>query len=90
MRHKLCGHLAVKAYEEASMIVRKLESPLYYRQQRREALPGRGYETVAANRKSFNQYLLEAFQGEVVQEGKRISPRVSPLQRENLIRLGRI
>ncbi len=72
------------------MIVRKLESPLYYRQQRREALPGRGYEAVAANRKSFDQYLLEAFQGEVVQEGKRFSPRVSAVQRENLIQLGRI
>lgn len=71
------------------MIVRKLESPLY-RQQRREALPGRGYEPVAANRKSFDQYLLEAFQGEVVQEGKRFSARVSPMQRENLIQLGRI
>jgi len=72
------------------MIVKKLESPLYYRQ-KREGLPGRGHETpVAANRKSFDQYLLEAFQGEVVQEGKRFSTRVSPVQRENLIRLGQV
>ncbi|MCE9600257.1 MAG: hypothetical protein K8S54_20025 [Spirochaetia bacterium] len=72
------------------MIVKKLESPLYYRQ-KRDGLPGRGFEApVAANRKSFDQYLLEAFQGEVVQEGKRFSPRVSPVQRENLIRLGQI
>ncbi|HMU82121.1 MAG TPA: hypothetical protein PKE49_05085 [Leptospiraceae bacterium] len=72
------------------MIVSKLESPLYHRQ-KREGLPGRGYEApVAANRKSFDQYLLEAFQGEVVQEGKRFSSGISPLQRENLIKLGRV
>lgn len=72
------------------MVVKKLESPLYYRR-RRESLPGKGVEEEPKNReKTFDQYLLDAFGGEVVQEGNKISPRVSNITRDNLIRLSQI
>ncbi len=70
------------------MVVKKLESPLYFRR-KRESLPGKGMEEKATNReKTFDQFLLEAFRGEVVQQGSQISSRVSSLTRDNLIRLG--
>lgn len=70
------------------MIVKSLESPVYYRR-KRGALPGRGVEVAApkAHTRSFDQYLLEAFHGEVVQQGDRISGKLSDMTRENLIRL---
>ena len=72
------------------MIVKKLESPTYYRRQRK-SLPGRGLEQPPQEReKSFDQYLLEAFSGEVVQEGNKFSNSVSALTKENLVRLGRL
>lgn len=72
------------------MIVKKLESPVYHRRQRRP-LPGRGVEGLSNGAdKSFDQYLLEAFQGEVVQNGDRFSGKVSSLQQENLIRLSQL
>lgn len=72
------------------MIVKQLESPVYYKR-RRESLPGRGGEARALKHdKSFDQYLLEAFQGEVVRDGKEFSRNVSSMQRDNLIRLSRI
>ena len=72
------------------MIVKKLESPIYYRKQRR-SLAGKGVEQALAHKeKSFDQYLLEAFQGEVVQSGDRFSKSVSSLTRDNLIELGRL
>ena len=40
--------------------------------------------------KSFDQVLLEAFDGEVVQRGERFSSSVSQLQKENLIRLSQL
>ena len=72
------------------MIVTKMESPEYHRR-RRAALPGRGVEANAVNQeKSFDQYLLEAFQGDVVRDGNRFSGDVSNLQRDNLVRLSQI
>lgn len=72
------------------MVVKKLESPLYYRR-RRDSLPGKGVEEKPKNReKTFDQYLLDAFQGEVVKKGNDVSPRVSSLTRDNLIRLSQI
>ena len=72
------------------MIVKKLESPVYHRRPRR-SLAGRGGDNDSfAESKSFDQYLIEAFQGEVVQKGDRFSGKVSALQQENLIRLSRI
>ncbi len=41
-----------------------------------------------ADQKTFDQYLLDAFQGEVVQKGPDFSKRLSDLTRDNLIRLG--
>lgn len=73
------------------MIVKSLESPVYYRR-KRGALPGRGVEAAIpkSHSRSFDQYLLEAFQGEVVQQGHRISDKLSDMTRENLIRLSEI
>ena len=72
------------------MIVKNLEGPVYHRK-RRQGLAGRGAQSPAlADSKSFDQYLLEAFQGEVVQEGKLFSTTLSDLARENLIRLSKI
>lgn len=72
------------------MIVKKLESPVYHRRRQR-SLPGRGAgsDSFEENR-GFDQYLLEAFQGEVVQKGDRFSGKVSSLQQENLIRLSQM
>lgn len=70
------------------MIVKQLESPVYYKKKRR-ALPGRGPEQSSGDvRKSFEEYLTEAFSGEVVQKNQEFSSKLSNLARENLIRLG--
>jgi hypothetical protein len=71
------------------MIVTKLESPVYYKK-RREALSGKGGSPRGEREKTFEQYLLEAFNGEVVKKGESVSPKLSQLTRENLIRLGNI
>lgn len=72
------------------MIVKKMENPVYHRR-RRTSLPGRGVAEQPVNHeKSFDQYLLEAFQGEVVQKGNQFSNKVSSLTKENLLRLNRI
>lgn len=72
------------------MIVKQTESSIYHRR-KRDSLPGKGMDTRAVNReKSFDQYLLEAFSGEVVKEGNRFAQNLSPLARENLIRLSQI
>jgi len=68
------------------MIVKKLESPVYYRK-KREALPGRGVEYSHGSEKTFEEYLLEAFNGKKVQEGNRFSNDLSQMTKENLIRL---
>jgi hypothetical protein len=72
------------------MIVKKLESPVFERR-RRQGLPGKGVEAAPVNReKSFDQYLIEAFDGEVVKNGKNFSNGLSNLTRENIIRLSQI
>ncbi|MCB1172333.1 MAG: hypothetical protein KDK39_02150 [Leptospiraceae bacterium] len=72
------------------MIVKKLENPVYHKRER-VSLPGRDFTQAAANQdKSFDQYLLEVFEGEVVQQGSLFSTRVTPLTRENLISLENI
>ncbi len=72
------------------MIVKKLESPIYYRK-KRNALPGKGVDHHRSSKsKSFDQYLLEAFDGDVVQDGDRFSRNISDLTRDNLIRLSRM
>ena len=73
------------------MIVRKLETPLYQKR-KREPLAGQGVENAAAANaeKSFDQYLLEAFQGEVVRKDDSFQGKLSDLQRDNIIRLSQI
>ena len=69
------------------MLVRSLYQPLHPRD-RREGLPGAGPKKVRldsiGSTKSFEEYLMEAFQGEVVQKGEWVSPRLSPNQYETL------
>ena len=67
------------------MIVKKMEGPIYYKKNR-EALAGKGVKS-ANKEKSFDQYLLEAFNGEMVQDGNKFSSTLSNMTRENLIRL---
>ncbi|MCB1169428.1 MAG: hypothetical protein KDK25_03795 [Leptospiraceae bacterium] len=73
------------------MIVRKMESPLYQKK-RREPLTGKGVEVPSAanSEKSFDQYLLEAFEGEVVRQDSQFKADLSELQRENIIRLSQM
>lgn len=72
------------------MIVRKMENPVFHKR-KRTSLPGRDIEDQAINQeKGFDQHLLEAFSGEVVQKGNLFSTKVTPLTRDNLIRLGQI
>lgn len=70
------------------MIVNRLESPVYYRR-KRGAVATQRVERVEESQKSFDDYLLEAFQGEVVAQNSQVSDRLSNLTRENIIRLGR-
>lgn len=69
------------------MIVKKMESPVYHKRNR-DSLPGKGMEIRPGNaEKSFDQYLLEAFNGEVVRDGSKYSNGLSTMTKENLIRL---
>jgi len=72
---------------EVSMMIQKLDSPVYYRR-KREAKPGRIVESRVD--KSFDQYLIEAFKGDVVSENGKIKENVSSLTRENIFRLSQI
>ncbi|BDA79685.1 LIC12298 family protein [Leptospira kobayashii] len=70
------------------MIVRSIHQPAYNRKE--GGLPGKGPKKGFANNsggKSFEEYLLEAFQGEVVQKGEWVSPKLSDLGQKNLRRL---
>lgn len=68
------------------MIVRSLESPVFQKR-KREPLAGKGAERASNEQKSFEEYLLDAFNGEVVRDGSRFSSKMSDLTRDNLIRL---
>ncbi len=60
----------------------------FYRRFSRPALAGRGREVESGNKqRSFDDYLVEAFQGEVIKDGPRYSRSISPLARQNLVRL---
>lgn len=71
------------------MIVKTIDSPVFYRK-KRNALPAKGVERKHHPDKSFDQFLIEAFGGEVVQKNKEYSPELSFLSRENLIRLSKV
>ena len=71
------------------MIVKKMENPVYHKR-KRTSLPGHDVQKAVNHEKSFDQYLLEAFQGEVVKQGDQVSNKVTALTRDNLIRLSRV
>ena len=72
------------------MIVRKMENPVFHRR-KRASLPGHDFEPRAVNHeKSFDQYLIDTFQGEVVQQGNQFSQNLSALTQDNLIRLSQV
>jgi len=69
------------------MVIRSIQQPGYQRN-RETGLPGAvAKRTLAASGKSFDQVLLEAFQGDVVQEGNWTSGQVSSLAQRNLDRM---
>ena len=67
------------------MIIRSLEQPTYNRKHK-GGLPGFGpsKKTTDQSGKSFEDFLTEAFQGEVVQEGSWTSANLTDLTRRNL------
>lgn len=84
----LCVGDITRVIKEATMIVKSLEHPVYYKK-KRQPLPGKGMDRNEKPQvqKTFDQYLMESFQGEVVQKGKDFSSDLSSLTKENLIRL---
>lgn len=70
------------------MVIRSLYQPVYQRD-RKQGLPGAAPAPVAKSRlddgnKTFEEYLRESFQGEVVQQGAWFAPQVSELSKKNL------
>lgn len=64
-----------------------MENPVFHKR-KRGTLVGKDFDEVAKNNeKSFEQYLLDAFEGEVVQKGNQFFGNVSSLTKDNLIRL---
>jgi hypothetical protein len=71
------------------MIVRSIQQPAYNRH-RDSGLAGQGPKKGFSQNnggKTFEEYLMEAFQGEVVQKGNWVSPDLSELGKKNLKRL---
>ncbi|GBF42543.1 hypothetical protein EHQ96_11240 [Leptospira levettii] len=68
------------------MIVRSIQQPAYNRH-KDSGLAGQGPKKGFAQNqsgKTFEEYLMEAFQGEVVQKGNWVSPNLSDLGQKNL------
>lgn len=68
------------------MIIRSLEHPVQYKRSK-GGLAGAELKprvTVDRYSKTFEEYLLEAFQGEVVQSGNWMSGQLSDLSKRNL------
>ena len=67
------------------MIIRSLENPIYYNR-KKTGLAGAELKPKAISNedKSFEEYLKEAFEGEVVQNGKWFSKNLSQLTLKNL------
>ncbi|WP_108976444.1 LIC12298 family protein [Leptospira ryugenii] len=71
------------------MIVRSIHQPAYNRH-KESGLSGQGPKRGFASSqegKTFEEYLMEAFQGEVVQKGDWVSPKLSDLGQRNLKRM---
>ena len=71
------------------MIVSKIDGQLF-QDARRRGLPGRSSPRPRPGNqeRSFESYLMEAFQGEVVGRDGHFSAKLSPLTHDNLTRLG--
>lgn len=72
------------------MIIRSLQQPGYERNQK--GIPGYGPSRKHSSLdeqspKSFEDFLTEAFEGEIVQEGKWFTSNLSDLSRKNLEKL---
>ena len=68
------------------MIIKSLENPVYYRR-KKGGLAGNQalkLKPVASATKTFEEFLTEAFQGEVVQTGTQFSKKLSDLTIRNL------
>lgn len=71
------------------MVIRSLYQPVYQRD-RKQGLPGSAPAVKSRlndGNKTFEEYLQESFQGEVVQQGTWFAPQVSELSRKNLQKL---
>ncbi|TGL61248.1 hypothetical protein EHQ58_05575 [Leptospira ognonensis] len=71
------------------MIVRSIHQPAYNRH-KESGLAGQGPKkgfSQSNGGKTFEEYLTEAFQGEVVQKGEWLSPKLSEMGQKNLRRL---
>lgn len=71
------------------MVIRSLYQPVYQRD-RKQGLPGAAPQTKPKfddGTKTFEEYLQESFQGEVVQKGTWFAPQISELSRSNLQKL---
>lgn len=71
------------------MIIRSLQNPVYYRR-KKGGLAGAELKPKPVQdryNKTFEEYLTEAFQGEVVQSGNWFSSQISELTKRNLQRV---
>jgi hypothetical protein len=68
------------------MVVRSIQSPVYSRE-KKSGLPGDGPKIKSFTKeptRSFEEYLKDSFQGEVVQDGLWFSPRLTELSKSHL------
>ncbi|MCC5816662.1 MAG: hypothetical protein JJT78_18070 [Leptospira sp.] len=71
------------------MVIRSLYQPVYQRD-RKQGLPGAAPAVKTRlddGTKTFEEYLRESFQGEVIQQGAWFAPQVSELSKKNLQKL---
>jgi hypothetical protein len=68
------------------MIIKSLENPVYYRRKKGGLAGNQALKIKPASndQKTFEEYLTEAFQGEVVQTGFNFSKKLSDLTIRNL------
>ena len=72
------------------MIVKKIDNQAFHRS-RRKALPGKGFNLhFVKEEKGFQQYLLEAFQGELSQDRNNFSEKLSKMQKDNFAYLNKL
>lgn len=71
------------------MIIKSLENPVYYRRKKGGLAGNTALKLKPATNvtKTFEEFLMEAFQGEVVQTGNQFSKKLSDLTIRNLKRI---